>query len=118
MNYFKKRKAQKAKGKTTTVKQLKPMNPQVKNSMTKKRKFVKAEPDAQTQIVELNQKKLKQDIAAMQRKFDEAGLKSGNSGTAGYMLNRFEMSEFIKKAKEDGLTNAQALARFKKQYNL
>ena len=117
MNYFKKRKAQKAKGKTTTIKQLKPVNPEVKNSMTKKRKFVKAEPDAQTQIVELNQVKLKRDITAMQKEFDAKGIK-GNSGTAGFMVNRFELDNFIKKAKADGLTNAQALARFKKQYNL
>ena len=118
MNYFKKRKAQKAKGKTNPVKQLKPMNPEVKNSMTKKRKFVKAEPDAQTQIFELNQKKLERDITEIQREFDKKGLKKGNSGTAGYMLNRMQLSEFIKKAKEDGLTNAQALARFKKEFNL
>ena len=112
MNYFKKRKAQKAKGKTAPVKKLTPVN-----TSKKSKPQVKIKTDAQTQIVELNQAKLKKDITAMQKEFDAKGIK-GNSGTAGFMVNRFELDNFIKKAKADGLTNAEALARFKKQYNL
>lgn len=99
------------------TKQLKLVNPKVKNSVTKKRGFVKAEPDAQTQLIELNSKKLKRDITQVYNDMKAKGI-DGNSGTAGFMLNRFEMSEFIKKAKADGLTNAQALARFKKQFKM
>lgn len=117
MNYFKKRKAQKAKGKTTTVKQLKPVTPEVNNSMTKKRKFVKAEPDAQTQLIELNKAKLNKDITRVYNDMKAKGI-DGNSGAAGFIANRMEFDNFIEKAKADGLTNAQALARFKKKFNL
>lgn len=102
---------------TAPTKQLKLVNPKVKNSVTKKRGFVKAEPDAQTQLVQLNSKKLKSDITRVYNDMKAKGI-DGNSGAAGFVLNRMEMSEFIKKAKEDNLTNAQALARFKKEFKM
>ncbi len=102
---------------TAPTKQLKLVNPEVKNSVTKKRGFVKADPDAQTQLIQLNSKKLRSDITKVYNDMKAQGI-DGNSGTAGFLLNRFEMSEFIKKAKKDNLTNAQALARFKKQFKL
>ena len=78
---------------------------------------MKIKTDARTKIVELNQAKLKKDITAAYNAMKEKGIE-GNSGTAGFMVNRFELGKFVEKAKADGLTNAEALARFKKQFNL
>ena len=73
--------------------------------------------DARSEIVKLNSVKLKKDMTEMYNEMKKRGI-DGNSGTAGFMKNRAELDAFINKAEKDGLTNAQALARFKKQYKM
>lgn len=115
---IRRRKAEKRNAQLQPTKQLKLVTPEVKNSVTKKRGFVKAEPDARTQIVKLNSEKLMNDISEMYDYAKKKGMKNANSGTMGMMKNRAELKMFVDKAKEDGLTNAQALTRFKKQFKL
>ncbi len=93
------------------------MTPKRIKSKGKSKPAVVIKKDAREEIVSLNSKKLKSDITSVYNDMKAKGI-DGNSGAAGFVLNRFEMSEFIKKAKEDNLTNAQALARFKKQFKM
>jgi DNA-binding transcriptional regulator YhcF (GntR family) len=73
--------------------------------------------DAREEIVKLNSQKLKSDMTEVYEEMKAKGI-DGNSGAAGFIKNRMELDNFIEKAKADGLTNAQALARFKKQFKL
>lgn len=82
-----------------------------------RRQMTEIKKDARTQIVQLNSKKLKNDITEVYEEMKAKGI-DGNSGTAGFLKNRMELDAFIEQAKKDGLTNEQALARFKKQYKL
>lgn len=84
----------------------------------KKKPAVVIKKDSREEIVKLNQKKLESDITELQAEFDKRGLKNANSGTAGFLKNRFELDDFVDKAKADGLTNAQALTRFKEKFKL
>ncbi len=83
-----------------------------------KRKMGEIKKDAREEIVKLNQEKLKRDITELQDEFNKRGMKNANSGSAGFLKNRMELGAFVEQAKKDGLTNEQALARFKKQYKL
>lgn len=91
--------------------------PPMKMKKGSKKPAVVIKKDARTEIVELNSQKLKKDITAAYEAMKEKGIE-GNSGTAGFLVNRFELGKFVEKAKADGLTNAQALARFKKQFKM
>jgi hypothetical protein len=83
----------------------------------KKKPPVVIKKDPREEIVRLNSEKLERDITSIHNDMKASGI-DGNSGVAGFFKNRFELSNFIEKAKADGLTNGQALARFKKQFNL
>jgi len=71
--------------------------------------------DAREEIVRLNSAKLKKDVTEVYEEMKARGI-DGNSGVAGFIKNRMELDNFVEKAKADGLTNSQALARFKKQF--
>ena len=83
----------------------------------KKKPPVVIKKDAREEIVRLNSEKLKRDITSIHNNMKASGI-DGNSGVAGFLKNRMELDNFVEKAKADGLTNAQALARFKKQFKL
>lgn len=74
--------------------------------------------DAREEIVSLNAAKLKKDISELQAEFNKKGMKNANSGSAGMLKNRMELGAFVEQAKKDGLTNEQALARFKKKFGM
>lgn len=73
--------------------------------------------DAREEIVALNATKLKSDMTEMYNAMKAKGI-DGNSGTAGFLKNRMELDAFVESAKKEGLTNAQALAKFKSKYKL
>lgn len=83
----------------------------------KKKPAVVIKKDSREEIVALNSVKLQKDITEMYEGMKKEGIK-GNSGTVGFIKNRAELSAFVEQAKKDGLTNAQALARFKKANKL
>jgi DNA-binding transcriptional regulator YhcF (GntR family) len=83
----------------------------------KKKPAVVIKKDAREEIVSLNSKKLRNDVTEVYNEMKKRGI-DGNSGVAGFIANRMELDSFIENAKEDGLTNAQALTRFKKKFNL
>jgi len=91
--------------------------PMKNETASKKKPAVVIKKDAREEIVKLNSAKLKKDMTEMYNEMKKKGI-DGNSGTAGFMKNRAELDAFINKAEKDGLTNAQALARFKKQYKM
>ena len=93
------------------------MTPKRIKSKGKSKPAVVIKKDAREEIGVLNAKKLKSDMTRAYEAMKKAGI-DGNSGDAGFRLNLGELNNFVEKAKKDNLTNAQALARFKKQYNL
>ena len=91
--------------------------PPMKMKKGSKKPAVVIKKDAREEIGVLNTKKLKNDMTRAYEQMKKAGI-DGNSGDLGFRLNLAELNNFVNKAKADGLTNAQALARFKKQFKM